>query len=83
MILKTEMKETNSSDLELEKLEKLEDNARKALEEAKKEAEVAKVTDISKFADYGVMITPALVVDGEVKCSGKVADVEEIKQWLK
>ncbi len=65
------------------KCKQLEGNVRKALEEAKKEAEVAKVTDISKFADYGVMITPALVVDGKVKCSGKVADVEEIKQWLK
>lgn len=61
---------------------RLEENAKKAVEESKKEAEIVKVTDITKFVDYGVMQTPALVIDGEVKCSGKVADSEEIKKWL-
>lgn len=60
----------------------LEENAKKALEETGKEADIIKVTDFSKFVDYGVMSTPALVIDGEVKCSGKVADVEEIKKWI-
>lgn len=61
---------------------KLEENTRKAVEESKKEVELVKVTDITKFIDYGVMQTPSLVIDGEVKCSGKVADKEEIKKWL-
>lgn len=61
---------------------KLEENAKEAVEESDKKAEIVKVTDITKFVDYGVMQTPALVIDGEVKCSGKVADKEEIMKWL-
>ena len=64
------------------KCKMLEENAKKALEETGKEADIIKVTDFSKFVDYGVMSTPALVIDGVVKCSGKVADAEEIKKWL-
>ena len=41
-----------------------------------------KVTDVAKFADYGVMMTPGLVVDGEVKSQGKVLSLEEIKATL-
>ena len=61
---------------------KLEENTRKAVKELNKESTIVKITDITKFIDYGVMQTPALVIDGEVKCSGKVADKEEIKKWL-
>ena len=61
---------------------KLEENARKAVEESNKEAEIVKITDISKFVEYSVIQTPALVIDGKVKCSGKLADKEEIKKWL-
>ncbi|MFH1592037.1 MAG: thioredoxin family protein [Candidatus Woesearchaeota archaeon] len=64
------------------KCKMLEENAKKALEERGIEADIIKVTDFNKFVDYGVMSTPALVIDGVVKCSGKVADVEEIKKWL-
>lgn len=60
----------------------LEENAKKALEETGKEAELVKVTDVNEIVNYGVMSTPAIVIDGEVKSYGKVADVEEIKQWL-
>ncbi|MGM5488420.1 MAG: thioredoxin family protein [Nanobdellota archaeon] len=60
----------------------LEENAKKALEETDKEAELVKVTDVNEIVNYGVMSTPAIVVDGEVKSYGKVAEVEEIKQWL-
>jgi len=42
-----------------------------------------KVTEIDKIVDYGVMSTPAIVIDGEVKSYGKVASVEEIKKMLK
>ena len=44
--------------------------------------ELEKVTDVAKFADYGVMMTPGLVVDGEVKSQGKVLSLEEIKAAL-
>ncbi|MDD2390312.1 MAG: thioredoxin family protein [Desulfobacterales bacterium] len=45
-------------------------------------ADVQKVTDLMEIAGYGVFATPAVVVDGEVKCSGKVPKKEEIKKWL-
>jgi len=61
---------------------KLEANAREAAEELSLEYEIEKVSDIQKIMGYGVMMTPALVVDGEVKISGKVATVSEIKQAL-
>jgi predicted DsbA family dithiol-disulfide isomerase len=41
-----------------------------------------KVQEIDKIMGFGVMMTPALVVDGEVKVSGKVPSVEEIKGML-
>lgn len=64
------------------KCKMLEANVRKALEEAKKKAEVVKVTDIEKIMEYGVMSTPAIVIDGKVKSYGRVVDVSEIKKWL-
>ena len=64
------------------KCKMLEANAKKALEESGKKAEIVKVTEIDKIVGYGVMSTPAIVIDGEVKSYGKVADVEEIKEML-
>jgi small redox-active disulfide protein 2 len=58
---------------------KLEANAKQALEELKIEAEVEKITDIAEIMRYGVMSLPALVVDGEVKLSGRIPDEEELK----
>lgn len=46
------------------------------------EYEMEKVTGISEIMKFGVMMTPALVVDGEVKAVGKVPEVEEIKKLL-
>ena len=46
------------------------------------DAEIAKVTDISEIASRGVMMTPALVVDGQVKASGRVPSPEEIQEML-
>ena len=65
------------------KCKMLEANAKKALEESGKKAEIAKVTKIDKIVEYGVMSIPALVIDGEVKSYGKVTSVEEIKEMLK
>jgi small redox-active disulfide protein 2 len=64
------------------KCKKLEENVRKAVEEMRSKAEVIKVSDISKIIEYGIMSVPALVIDGEVKCYGRVADINEIKKWL-
>ncbi|MFZ3114927.1 MAG: thioredoxin family protein [Syntrophales bacterium] len=61
---------------------KLTENAKKAAEEAGVAYEIEKVTDISKIMDFGVMMTPALAIDGEVKSVGKVLSVEEIKKLL-
>jgi small redox-active disulfide protein 2 len=44
--------------------------------------ELEKVKDIAKLADYGVMMTPGLVVNGEVKSQGKVLSLDEIKAML-
>jgi len=61
---------------------KLEANARKAIDELGIEAEVKKVQDIKEISKFGVMMTPALAIDGKVKCSGEIAPVEKIKKWL-
>jgi small redox-active disulfide protein 2 len=65
------------------KCKQLEENAKKAVAEAKIKADIVKVTEIDKIIEYGVMSTPAIVIDGEVKAYGKVPSVEEIKKWLK
>jgi small redox-active disulfide protein 2 len=61
---------------------KLAANAAEAAKSAGIEVEIEKVTDIRKIMDYGVMMTPGLVVDGEVKTVGKVLSPEEIKKLL-
>ena len=64
------------------KCTKLEEVTRKAASELGIDAEIAKVKEINKIMDYGVMITPALVVDGEVKIAGRVPSIEEIKKLI-
>ncbi|MFZ2454879.1 MAG: thioredoxin family protein [Candidatus Altiarchaeia archaeon] len=57
---------------------------KKAVEELRlKDAAIERVDDIAKIIEYGVMSTPALVVDGEVKFSGRVPNVADIKKILK
>ena len=65
------------------KCEKLEVNAREAVAQLGIEAEVEKVKDLNRIADAGVMMTPALAVDGKVMVSRKVASVAEIAGWLR
>jgi len=59
------------------------ENAVEAVKLSGKEIEVTKVEDIKKIMGYGVLSTPALVIDGSVKVAGKVLKVEEIKEWIK
>jgi len=64
------------------KCAKLAEQARAAVAELGIEAEVEKITDIMEITNFGVMATPALAVDGQVKVVGKVPSTEEIKQML-
>lgn len=61
------------------KCEKLADLAKQAADELGIEYELVKIKDIVEITSFGVMMTPALAVDGEVKVSGKVPDVETLK----
>ena len=61
---------------------KTEDLVKEAVAESGVEARVEKVTDIMEIADYGVMGTPAVIVNGEVVSVGKVPSKEEIKKWI-
>jgi small redox-active disulfide protein 2 len=65
------------------KCQKLEENARQAASELNLDFQIEKVKDLQKIMAFGVMVTPALVVDGVVKVAGKVPSVEEIKKSLK
>lgn len=56
---------------------------RQAVAESGVDASVEKVTDIMKIAGYGVFGTPAVVIDGEVKCAGKVPSRADVINWLK
>ena len=62
---------------------KLESNAKEALKALNVDASLEKVQDFKEIAKFGVMRTPALVLDGKVKVVGKVATVDEIKALLK
>jgi small redox-active disulfide protein 2 len=53
-----------------------------ALAETGVAADVEKVTDVMRIAGYGVLMTPAVVVDGEVKSVGKIPGKDEVKSWL-
>lgn len=64
------------------KCKTLYENTKKAVEESGKVAEIVKVEEIPKIMAYGVMSTPALVIDGQVKFSGKVASVSEVLALL-
>ena len=64
------------------KCKQLTENAEAAAKELELDCEIEKVTDINDIIGFGVMMTPGVVIDGEVKSSGKLASVEEIKEWL-
>jgi small redox-active disulfide protein 2 len=65
-----------------EKCETLAANAAAAARALGIAYELVRVTEIEKMLEYDVLMTPALVVDGEVKCVGVVPSVEEIQQFL-
>ena len=65
------------------KCKKTAENASQAVKELGISTEVVKVEKIDEIMKYGVMMTPALVIDNEVKCAGKIPSVDEIKKWIK
>lgn len=64
------------------KCKKLEEHAREAAKAIGLECEVLKVTDIQAIMNMGVMMTPGLAIDGQVKFSGRVPSVDELKKIL-
>ena len=65
------------------KCKKLADNAKEAAESLGLDYEIEKITDHNQYIKYGIMVTPALVIDEQVISSGKVLSTEEIKNSLK
>jgi small redox-active disulfide protein 2 len=64
------------------KCQQLMANAEKAVKAAGVQAEVVKVEDMNQIVGYGIMTTPALVVDGKVVSAGKVLSADDIKKVL-
>ena len=64
------------------KCKKLAEIAETAAGELGIDYELQKVTDINEIMAFGVMMTPALVVDGEVKAAGRLPSLEEMKEML-
>ncbi len=63
--------------------QQLAENTKAAVEALGVQADVVKVTDIQAIMGYGIMATPALVVDGRVRLSGRVATPDEIRDLLR
>jgi len=64
------------------KCHKLAETAKQAADELKLTYELVKVTKLEEIMGFGVMVTPALAVDGAVKVAGKVPSVEDVKKLL-
>ncbi len=62
--------------------EMLADRVKEAAEELGIECEIIKFTDVNAIAGFGVMTTPALIVDGKLMFQGRVPSVEELKNML-
>ena len=58
-------------------------NAEAAVKMLNIDAEIVKVDDINDIMNYGVMVTPALAIDGKVKVSGKIPAPDQIAGWIK
>ena len=65
------------------KCRKLYDEVTQALADEGVEADLEKIESLDGIMSYGIMMTPGLVIDGAVKCAGKVPPREEIARWLR
>jgi len=59
------------------------ENVKKAVKETGADCQIEKIEDIDAIIEAGVMLTPALLIDGNIKSSGKLLSVEEIKSLIK
>ena len=64
------------------KCRKVAELAERAVKDLGVEAEIVKVTDINQIMDFGVMMTPALAIDGDVKVAGKVPSLDDVRKWV-
>lgn len=64
------------------KCKRLEANAKEAVPNLGVDAEIVKVTDVGEILGFGVMTTPALAIDGQVKVAGRVVDAKTIAGWI-
>jgi small redox-active disulfide protein 2 len=58
-------------------------HAAEALAELGVAADVEKVTDFKKIAEYKIFATPGVVINGKIKCTGRIPEREEIKNWIR
>jgi small redox-active disulfide protein 2 len=65
------------------KCHSLEDKVRKVVEENSIDAVITKVTDIQQIMSFGIMMTPGLVINEKVVCTGSVPKDDQILKWLK
>ncbi len=65
------------------KCNKTKELVEKTVKETGVNAEIVKVEDFDKILGYGVMVTPVLVIDEDVKVAGRVPSVDDIKKWIK
>jgi len=65
------------------KCKKTAENAEKAAKTLGVDAEIVKVEKIQDIVNYGVMMTPALAIDGDVKISGKVPSPHQVAEWIR
>lgn len=61
----------------------LEEHARQAVQELGVNAEIEKVTEIDEIMRFGVMVTPALAINGSVKAAGRVLTKDQIAEFIK
>ena len=78
MVMKIEVLGTGCA-----KCKRLEENVRKAVKEAGVQAEIVKIEDLDMIIGKGIMMTPALIINGEEKAVGRVPGVDEIVRMLK
>jgi len=64
------------------KCQETERQVKEAVSEAGVDVTVEKVTDVMEIATYGVFVTPAVVIDGEIKSVGKVPKKQDVLSWL-
>jgi len=64
------------------KCEQVKNVVMEAIKETGTEANVEKITDTMQIASYGLLGTPAIVVDGKVKSVGKIPTKDQVKEWL-